>query len=76
MDRFTISNLEILRSKFQGGKSLLDIIDKTKTSMGSRMMRMWLSFPSIDLNEIKNRQEIISDLISNSDINLHSLLKI
>ena len=50
MDRFTISNLEILRSKFQGGKSLLDIIDKTKTSMGSRMMRMWLSFPSIDLN--------------------------
>ena len=75
MDRFTISNLEILRSKFQGGKSLLDIIDKTKTSMGSRMMRMWLSFPSIDLNEIKNRQEIVSDLISNSDINLHSLLK-
>ena len=75
MDRFTISNLEILRSKFQGGKSLLDIIDKTKTSMGSRMLRMWLSFPSIDLNEIKNRQEIVSDLISNSDINLHSLLK-
>ncbi|GIR91578.1 MAG: hypothetical protein CM15mP92_0420 [Halieaceae bacterium] len=36
---------------------------------------MWLSFPSIDLNEIKNRQEIVSDLISNSDINLHSLLK-
>ena len=75
MDRFTISNLEILRSKFQGGKSLLDTIDRTTTSMGSRMMRMWLSFPSIDLNEIKNRQEIVSDLISNSDINLDSLLK-
>ena len=33
------------------------------------------NIPSVDLNEIKNRQEIVSDLISNSDVNLHSLLK-
>ena len=49
MDRFTLSNLEILTSKFSEGKSLLDIIDKTKTPMGSRLLRRWLSFPSISL---------------------------
>ena len=62
MDRYTLSNLEILKSKFSEGKSLLDIIDKTKTPMGSRLMRRWLCFPSIDVQEINLRYEIVEEM--------------
>ena len=62
MDRFTLSNLEILNSRFSEGKSLLDIIDKTKTPMGSRLIRRWLCFPSIDIKEINLRYEIVEDI--------------
>ena len=62
MDRFTLSNLEILNSRFSEGKSLLDIIDKTKTPMGSRLLRRWLCFPSIDIKEINLRYEIVEDI--------------
>ena len=63
MDRFTLSNLEILNSKFSEGKSLLDIIDNTITPMGARLLRRWLCFPSIDIKEINIRNEIVSEII-------------
>jgi DNA mismatch repair protein MutS len=70
MDRFTISNLELVNSKFPGGKSVLDIIDKTMTPMGSRLLRRWLCFPSIDLNEIQFRYDIVEELVKLSNTNL------
>ena len=63
MDRFTLSNLEILKSKFSEGKSLLDIIDNTITPMGARLLRRWLCFPSIDIKEINIRHEIVSEIM-------------
>ena len=63
MDRFTLSNLEILNSKFSEGKSLLDIIDNTITPMGARLLRRWLCFPSIDIKEINIRHEIVSEIM-------------
>ena len=63
MDRFTLSNLEILNSKFSEGKSLLDIIDNTITPMGARLLRRWLCFPSIDIKEINIRNEIVSEIM-------------
>ena len=63
MDRFTLSNLEILDSKFSEGKSLLDIIDNTITPMGARLLRRWLCFPSIDIKEINIRHEIVSEIM-------------
>ena len=70
MDRFTISNLELINSKFPGGKSVLDIIDKTMTPMGSRLLRRWLCFPSVDLNEIQFRYDIVEELVKLSSANL------
>ena len=71
MDRFTISNLEILQSKNEGGKSLLEIIDRTKSAMGSRLLRRWLCFPSVDIKQINKRYSIVEELkenyISNDD---------
>ena len=63
MDRFTISNLEILNSKFSGGKSLIDIVDKTITPMGARLLRRWLCFPSIDVKEINKRYDIVEEFM-------------
>ena len=65
MDRFTISNLEILQSKNEGGKSLLEIIDRTKSAMGSRLLRRWLCFPSVDIKEINKRYSIVEELKEN-----------
>ena len=70
MDRFTISNLELVNSKFPGGKSVLDIIDKTSTAMGSRLLRRWLCFPSVDLIEIKFRHDIVEEFSKLSTTNL------
>ncbi len=70
MDRFTISNLELVNSKFPGGKSVLDIIDKTSTPMGSRLLRRWLCFPSVDLIEIKFRYDIVEEFSKLSTTNL------
>ena len=70
MDRFTISNLELVNSKFPGGKSVLDIIDKTSTAMGSRLLRRWLCFPSVDLSEIKFRHDIVEEFSKLSTTNL------
>ena len=63
MYRFTISNLEILNSKFSGGKSLIDIVDKTITPMGARLLRRWLCFPSIDVKEINKRYDIVEEFM-------------
>src|SRR5699024_7444862 len=59
MDHFTLRNLEIVYSSSQQGKSLLDIIDKTSTPMGGRLLRRRLSLPLKSVNEINRRLELI-----------------
>ena len=55
LDKFTIRNLELFYPLYEGGKSLIDVIDKTRCPMGSRMLRRWLAFPLIDLKTINKR---------------------
>ncbi len=57
MDQFTIENLEILHSRQQDGTPLVDIINKTVSPMGGRLIKRWLVMPSKDLEEIEKRQE-------------------
>ncbi len=52
LDRFTVRSLELISTMNEGGRSLLDIVDRTVSPMGSRMMRRWLVFP------LKNREPI------------------
>ena len=79
IDNQTRRNLEILSTQrggqFQG--SLLWAIDKTLTGMGGRCIRRWLEEPLTDVNEIKNRQEIISLLVKSSSLrkNLRKILR-
>lgn len=59
LDKFTIRSLELLSSMNEGGVSLLDVIDKTISPMGGRLLRRWLVFPLNDINLIRERQQVV-----------------
>jgi len=59
MDHFTLRNLEIVFSSNVQGKSLLDIVDKTSTPMGGRMLRRRLILPLKSVNEINRRLDLV-----------------
>ena len=65
-DQFTIRNLEILYPTYQGGKCLVDVLDRTLTPMGSRLLKKWLVLPLKDLPEINNRLNTVETLIQNT----------
>ena len=68
LDKFTIRNLELLSSMNRDGVSLLDVIDKTVTPMGGRLLRRWLSFPLKDTKQIQERQKIVSSFLNNPTV--------
>lgn len=59
MDKFTVRSLELLQSMNEGGNSLLNVIDKTVSPMGGRMLRRWIVFPLKDVTPITNRQNVV-----------------
>ena len=59
MDRFTIRSLELVASMQDDGSSLLNVIDRTVTAMGGRMLRRWLVFPLKDVRPINERLDIV-----------------
>jgi DNA mismatch repair protein MutS len=66
-DQFTIRNLEILYPSHPGGTSLSDILDKTLTPMGSRLMKKWIVLPLKDLHEINARLNTVDIFIQNDE---------
>lgn len=56
LDRFTVRNLELTQPLVPEGMSLLKVIDATLTPMGARRLHQWLSFPLLDIEEIRTRQ--------------------
>jgi len=65
MDRFTIRNLELYNSTSVNAVTLLDVIDKTISPMGGRLLKRWLALPLKDINRIKKRHDIVKYLIDN-----------
>ena len=68
LDKFTIRNLELLSSMNEDGISLLDIIDKTITPMGARMLHRWLLFPLKDVHQIQERQDVVDHFFRHPDM--------
>ncbi|WP_395053166.1 DNA mismatch repair protein MutS [Flavobacterium sp.] len=68
MDRFTIRNLELYHSYNPNAVTLLDVIDKTLSPMGGRLLKRWLALPLKDADKIKSRHEVVSYLKDNLDI--------
>ncbi|MBR4388076.1 MAG: DNA mismatch repair protein MutS [Prevotella sp.] len=59
LDKFTIRSLELLSPMQDDGASLLDVVDKTVTPMGGRMLKRWMVFPLKDLKMIKERHDVV-----------------
>ena len=68
MDRFTIRNLELYHSYNPNAVTLLDVIDRTLSPMGGRLLKRWLALPLKDINKIKSRHEVVSYLKDNQGI--------
>lgn len=68
LDKFTVRNLELLHSLGEEGRSLLDVIDRTVSPMGARMLRRWVSFPLKDPAKINARLDAIEYFFRNPDV--------
>ena len=62
MDRFTIRNLELLSGQRENSTTLYDIIDRTITPMGGRLLHRWMAFPLKEVRPIRNRQTVVEYL--------------
>jgi DNA mismatch repair protein MutS len=68
MDRFTIRNLELYHSYNPNAVTLLDVIDKTLSPMGGRLLKRWLALPLKEINKIKSRHEVVAYFKENLDV--------
>ncbi|MCL4144998.1 UNVERIFIED_CONTAM: hypothetical protein GTU68_045500, partial [Idotea baltica] len=67
MDRFTVRNLELYNPNSVNAVTLLDVIDKTISPMGGRLLKRWLALPLKNIDEIKNRHELVKFFINSND---------
>lgn len=67
LDRFTVRNLELISSLDEGGKSLLSVLDRTVTPMGSRLLHRWLLFPLKDPKAINDRLNVVEAFFRTPD---------
>ena len=64
MDKFTIRNLELFDSSAGGeGVSLISVIDRCSSPMGSRMLRNWMAMPVMDIRELNSRYDVVSHFV-------------
>ena len=62
LDRFTIRNLELLGGQTEESRTLFDIMDRTITPMGGRLLHRWMAFPLKEVRAIRNRQTVVEYL--------------
>ncbi len=67
MDRFTVRNLELYNPNSVNAVTLIDIIDKTISPMGGRLLKRWLALPLKNIEQIQNRQELVKFFINSDD---------
>ncbi len=63
LDKFTIRNLELFHSPYEGAKTLIDIIDRTLSPMGGRLLKRWISLPLKDIQPLNERLDIVQHLV-------------
>jgi DNA mismatch repair protein MutS len=76
LDKFTIRNLEIVHSVNENATTLVDVMDKTVSPMGGRLLRRWVVMPLKDIKSINARLDVVDFLVSNKEFSneLHHLL--
>ena len=68
LDKFTVRSLELLNTMTEGGKSLLDVIDRTTSPMGARLLKRWIVFPLKDVQPINERLNVVEYFFKEPDI--------
>ncbi|MDD2931769.1 MAG: DNA mismatch repair protein MutS [Fermentimonas sp.] len=68
LDKFTVRNLELLSAMNEGGKSLLGVLDKTISPMGSRLMRRWVVFPLKEVKPIEDRLNVVEHFFRDPEL--------
>ena len=68
LDKFTIRNLELLHSANEGGRTLCEVIDRTLSPMGARLLKRWITLPLKDIRRINQRLDVADYLYQQPDI--------
>jgi DNA mismatch repair protein MutS len=68
LDRFTIRNLELLFPQQENGVPLIQVLDRTRTSMGGRLLRKWVVLPLKEKDKIEERLNLVESLVKNTEI--------
>lgn len=68
LDRFTVRNLELYGSINEGAKTLVDILDKTISPMGARLLKRWIAFPLKDVKPINERLSVVEFFFKNPEL--------
>jgi len=68
LDKFTVRNLELFYSPHESAVPLINVLDKTASPMGARMLKRWLALPLKELAEINKRLDIVEKLVSSKDL--------
>jgi DNA mismatch repair protein MutS len=68
LDKFTVHSLELLSTMNEGGKSLLDVIDKTISPMGARLLRRWVVFPLKDVKAVESRLDVVENFFREPEL--------
>ena len=68
LDKFTIKNLELFHSPYEGAKTLIDVMDKTISPMGGRLLKRWISLPLKDIQPVNERLDVVQYFVENIPI--------
>lgn len=68
LDNFTIRSLELVSPMHEGGSSLLNVIDRTTTPMGGRLLKRWVVFPLKDIKPITERLDVVEYFFKDPDL--------
>ncbi|MDR1171998.1 MAG: DNA mismatch repair protein MutS [Bacteroidales bacterium] len=68
LDRFTIRNLELLYSANEGGHTLCEVIDRTLSPMGARLLKRWIALPLKDVRRVNERLDVADYFLRNTDV--------
>ena len=67
LDKFTIRNLELFQTFNEGGRSLIDVIDRTVSPMGARLLKRWITLPLKEHQPVQERLDVVEFILSNQD---------
>ena len=68
LDKFTIKNLELFHSPYEGAKTLIDVMDRTISPMGGRLLKRLISLPLKDIQPVNERLDIVQYLVEAADV--------